>query len=42
MLSTLCGRSPSRIQPAQSMADRVVAARRQFWDGLHRALVMAP
>ncbi|MCP9800133.1 DUF3050 domain-containing protein [Synechococcus sp. RedBA-s] len=42
MLSTLCGRSPSRLQAVQSMADRAVAARREFWDGIHRALVMAP
>jgi hypothetical protein len=42
MLRTLCGRSPSRLQAAQAMADRAVAARRQFWDGIHRALVMAP
>ncbi|MCT0224411.1 DUF3050 domain-containing protein [Synechococcus sp. CS-1328] len=42
MLSALCGCSPSRLQTAQAMADRAVAARRQFWDGIHRALVMAP
>lgn len=41
MLRQLCGHSPSALPAAQAVAFRAVNARRQFWDGIHRALTSA-
>lgn len=40
MVGELCGQSPFRLEIANVMAHRAVEARRQFWDGIHRALTM--
>jgi hypothetical protein len=39
VLRQLCGSSDSRLAAAEAVALRAVAVRRQFWDGIQRALL---